>query len=80
MSGPKLDGHHFTEPCPASPQSFRVPKSLNTAALGAAEHFAGLTAHQIGAVLEQLGVECPVLVLAAVCQRRPEKLHARPIG
>ena len=47
-------------PCPtrgaASPQSFRVPKCLNTATLDAAGHFAGLAAHQIGGVLEQLGV------------------------
>ena len=40
----------------ASPRSFRVPKCLNTATLGAAGHFAGLAAHQIGGVLEQLGV------------------------
>jgi hypothetical protein len=39
-----------------SPRSFRVPKCLNTATLGAAGHFAGLAAHQIGGVLEQLGV------------------------
>ena len=47
-------------PCPtrgaANPRSFRVPKCLNTATLGAAGHFAGLAAHQIGGVLEQLGV------------------------
>src|SRR5215471_5876944 len=47
-------------PCPtrgaASPRSFRVPKCLNTATLGAAGYFAGLAAHQIGGVLEQLGV------------------------
>src|SRR5262249_62119761 len=38
-----------------SPRSFRVPKCLNTATLGAAGHFAGLAAHQIGGVLEKLG-------------------------
>jgi hypothetical protein len=58
VSGPKLDGHHFTEPCPtpgtASPRGFRVRKCLITAALG--EHFAGLAAHQIGGVLEQFAV------------------------
>jgi hypothetical protein len=37
VSGPKLDGHHFTEPCPtpgtANPRGLRVRKCLITAAL-----------------------------------------------
>ena len=48
--------HRVTTRGAASPRSFPVPKCLNTATLGAAGHFAGLAAHQIGGVLEQLGV------------------------
>ena len=60
MSGPKLDGHHFTEPFPtpgtANPRGFRVRKCLITAALGCLWADGSQPQGSGDVVLEQLGV------------------------